>query len=114
MIKRNILAAAGLIFLFVLFLFGKTTISKPDFTQIEQASPVFDITAFISKEKQQLTPSQLAYVSKIENSISRGDVKNQSEKQLTQLANFWKDSAKVFPPYAYDLSEAAKLDNSEK
>ncbi|MGH2564180.1 MAG: tetratricopeptide repeat protein [Ginsengibacter sp.] len=53
-------------------------------------------------------------MSKIENSISRGDVKNQSEKQLTQLANFWKDSARIFPPYAYYLSEAAKLDNSEK
>ena len=114
LIKRIILAAAGLIFLFILFLFGKTTISKPDFLQPGQASPVFDIAAFIAKEKQQLTPSQLVYVSKIENSISRGDVKNQSEKQLTQLANFWKDSARIFPPYAYYLSEAAKLDNSEK
>ena len=80
----------------------------------KQTSPVFNITSFIAKEKQQLTPSQLVFVSKIENSISRGDVKNQSEKQFTQLANFWKDSAGIFPPYAYYLSEAAKLDNSEK
>ena len=114
MTKRIILAAAGLIFLLVLFLFGKTSITKPDFIRTEQASPVFDAKAFIAKEKQQLAASQLIYVSKIENNISRGDVKNQSEKQLTQLANFWKDSARIFPPYAYYLSEAAKLDNSEK
>jgi tetratricopeptide (TPR) repeat protein len=114
LIKRIILATAGLIFLLVLFLFGKTSITKPDFIGPEQASPVFDIKAFIAKEKQQLAASQLIYVSKIENNISRGDVKNQSEKQLTQLANFWKDSAGIFPPYAYYLSEAAKLDNSEK
>jgi tetratricopeptide (TPR) repeat protein len=114
LIKRIFLAATGLIFLMIIFLFGKTTTTKPDFPQPEQTSPVFDITSFIAKEKQQLTPSQIVFVSKIENSISRGDVKNQSEKQLTQLAGFWKDSARKFPPYAYYLSEAAKLVNSEK
>ena len=31
-----------------------------------------------------------------------------------QLAAFWKDSARIFEPYAYYLSEGAKLDNSEK
>ena len=114
LIKRIILAAAGLVFLLALFLFGKTTTTKPDIAAPEQTLPVFDISAFIAKEKQQLTPSQLIHISKIENSISRGDVKNQSQNQLYQLADFWKDSVKLFPPYAYYLSEAAKLDNSEK
>ena len=114
MIKRIILAAAGCTFLFLLFLFGKTTIPKPDFATPAQVIPRFDITAFINKEKQHLTPSELIYVSKIENGISRGDVKNQADRQLTVLANFWKDSVGIFPPYAYYLSEAAKLDNSEK
>ena len=114
MIKRIILAAAGCTFLFLLFLFGQTTIPKPDFATPAQVIPRFDITAFINKEKQHLTPSELIYVSKIENGISRGDVKNQADRQLTVLANFWKDSVGIFPPYAYYLSEAAKLDNSEK
>ncbi len=114
MIKRIILAAAGCIFLLLLFLFGKTTIPKPEFVAPGPATPAFDITAFITKEKQHLTPSQLIYVSKIENGISRGDVKNQFGRQLTVLADFWKDSVGIFPPYAYYLSEAAKLDNSEK
>ncbi len=30
------------------------------------------------------------------------------------MANFWKDSANSFLPYAYYLSEASKLENSEK
>ena len=47
-------------------------------------------------------------------SISRGDVHEQTHRQLNQLANFWKDTAKIFEPYAYYLSESAKLDNSEK
>ena len=114
MIKRIILAGAGLACVFVLFFFGKTTVTKADIPQPVQSSPVFNITFFIAKAKQQLSPSQLVYVSNIENSISRGDVKNQSEKQFSRLAGFWKDSAQIFPPYAYYLSEAAKLDNSEK
>ncbi|MEO8414927.1 MAG: tetratricopeptide repeat protein [Ginsengibacter sp.] len=114
MIKRIFLAAAGLILLFVLLLFGKTTTTKPEFPHSEQVAPVFNIEAAIAREKQQLTPSQLIFVSKIENDISRGDVKIQAEKQFSQLATFWKDSVGVFAPYAYYLSEAAKLDNSEK
>ncbi|MDQ6903842.1 MAG: hypothetical protein M3139_12630 [Bacteroidota bacterium] len=109
------MAACGLVFLFALLLFGKTTTTKPfvPFTA-QTAAPAFNIEASITSYKQKLTPSQLIYVSKIENNISRGDIKNQSEKQLTQLAYFWKDSTGLFVPYAYYLSEAAKLDNSEK
>ena len=115
MTKRILLAAGGLIVLLVLFLFGKTTITKSDFPHAaEPEIPSFNIEAAITKQKQQLTPSQLIYVSKLENDIARGDLKKQSQQQLTQLADFWKDSTGIFFPYAYYLSEAAKLDNSEK
>lgn len=115
MTKRILLAAGGLIVLLVLFLFGKTTITKSDFPHAaEPEIPSFNIEAAITKQKQQLTPSQLMYVSKLENDIARGDLKKQSQQQLTQLADFWKDSTGIFFPYAYYLSEAAKLDNSEK
>lgn len=114
MINRIFLAAGGLICLFVLFFFGKTTTTKVDIPRREMSSPVFNIKAAIAKEKLQLNPLQLVYVSKLENDISRGDVKMQAQKQFTQLADFWKDSAGKFVPYAYYLSEAAKLDNSEK
>ena len=115
MIKRIILAGIGCIFLFLLFLFGKTTIPKSRFCNARTSCSYSSISLLLLlKQKQHLTPSQLIYVSKIENGISRGDVKNQSDRQLTVLADFWKDSVGIFPPYAYYLSEAAKLDNSEK
>lgn len=113
MINRIILAAVGLVLVLILFLFGKTTTVKTSFPHTEQES-AFNIESAITKQKQQLTPSQILYVSKLENGVTRGDVKQQTERQLTQLASFWKDSAGVFIPYAYYLSEAAKLDNSEK
>jgi tetratricopeptide (TPR) repeat protein len=115
LIKRILLAAGGLVFLFALLLFGKTTTIKADFPHTEQSSlPAFNIEAVITKEKQRLSPEQLIYISNLENKISRGDVKKQSENQLDQLASFWKDSVGAFVPYAYYLSEGAKLDNSEK
>jgi tetratricopeptide (TPR) repeat protein len=114
LIKRIFLAAGGFILLLVLLVFGKTTTMKAGFPHEEPASPVFNVEAAITKEKLKLSPLQLIYVSNLENNISRGDVKIQAEKQFTQLANFWKDSVGIFVPYAYYLSEAAKLDNSEK
>ena len=109
------MAGAGVVLLFTLLIFGKTEIPKPPTPDAAAtAAPVFNIQTEITAAKKQLTPAQLLYVTNIENSISRGDVKKQSENQLTILANFWKDSVSSFIPYAYYLSESAKLDNSEK
>ncbi len=74
----------------------------------------FDINQFISQAKSRLTPSQNITLGKLENSVTRGDVLNQQITANNQLAAFWKDSIRLFEPYAYYLSEAAKLDNSEK
>lgn len=114
MTKRIALAAVGVLLLLILLLFGKTSIPKPPMPESQGIAPSFDIHTYISQQKQHLTSAQVAWLSKIENNITRGDVKNQSEQQLNQLALFWKDSANAFIPYAYYLSEAAKLDNSEK
>lgn len=111
---RVYLAGAGILLLLALFIFGKTEIQKPASIVSKEEAPTFNVKATIDQEKKNLTPSQLVYVSKIENEISRGDVKKQSETQFTSLANFWKDSVSSFVPYIYYLSEAAKLDNSEK
>ena len=114
MIKRIILAGAGLVLLFTLLLFGKTVSTKVEAPPPTVAVPAFDVHTVIREEKQKLSPTQLLYVTNIENNISRGDVKNQSKNQFNDLANFWKDSVVSFVPYAYYLSESAKLDNSEK
>jgi tetratricopeptide (TPR) repeat protein len=113
--KRIILAGTGLILVFILFFFGKTTTPKKEVVAAAKAeTPVFNIKDTLVAEKKKLSPVRLIYVTNIENNISRGDVKNQSENQYTNLANFWKDSVGSFIPYAYYLSEAAKLENSEK
>ena len=113
--NRTILAGAGVVLVLVLFFFGKTTTAKKEIPmEAKSEVPQFSIKDTLAAEKQKLSPVQLIHVTKIENAISRGDVKNQTENQYTNLANFWKDSVGSFIPYAYYLSEAAKLDNSEK
>ena len=113
--KRIILAGAGVVLIFVLFFFGKTATTKKEMPPMAKAeTPQFNIKDTLSADKQQLSADQLVYVTKIENDITRGDLKHQGVNQYTNLANFWKDSAGKFIPYAYYLSEAAKLDNSEK
>ncbi len=114
LIKRILLASAGLILLFVLLIFGKTETIKVESSQPVVARSTFNIQDVVAKERQKLTPSQIISVSKLENNITRGDLKKQEGNQYTALAYFWKDSAGIFLPYAYYLSEAAKLDNSEK
>ena len=113
--KRIILGIVGLVLVFILFFFGKTTTVKKELPSLQNAkTAVFNIKDTLSAEKQKLSPVQNIYVSSIENNISRGDVKDQTEEQYNNLANFWKDSVASFIPYVYYLSEAAKLDNSEK
>ncbi|MEP6584228.1 MAG: hypothetical protein ABJA90_08170, partial [Ginsengibacter sp.] len=115
MIKRILLVAGGLVLLFVLLLFGKTETTKIDDSPHAIAEKsAFNIQDIITREKQKLTPAQIIAVSKLENNITRGDLKKQEANQYTSLADFWKDSIQSFLPYAYYLSEAAKLDNSEK
>jgi tetratricopeptide (TPR) repeat protein len=46
--------------------------------------------------------------------VIRGDVKKQKLDVFHQLAHFWKDSARIFEPYAWYEAEAARLENSEK
>ncbi len=114
MIKRIFLTAGGLVLLFSLLIFGKIETKKIDSPQPVAVTHTLNIQDIIAKEKQKLPPSKIISVSKLENNITRGDLKKQEVNQYTALADFWKDSAGIFLPYAYYLSEAAKLDNSEK
>ena len=104
----------GLILLGSLLLFGKIVPPKKNNSPVIPVVNTFSVSDFIKQARQKLSATQLVFVSNLENSISRGDVKSQSLKNFEQLANFWKDSAKSFVPYAYYTAEGAKLDNSEK
>lgn len=112
--QQLFLTACGIILLVSLLFFGTIESQKSAFPHVETTASNFNITDSIQKAKQKLSSSQQLFVSGLENSIKRGDVKQQSYNNYLHLANFWKDSAHSFVPYAYYLSEAAKLDNSEK
>ena len=74
----------------------------------------FNAEQFIASAKQNLSPAQLLYVSDLENSVVRGDVKSQQIIAFDRLAAFWKDTINLFEPYGFYISKASKLDNSEK
>lgn len=113
--KQLIISVAGLALVVLLFKFGSTIAPKSKTAPVAMnTAKSFDILKYIEEEKKHLTPPQIATLGKLENSVTRGDVNTQLITANTQLANFWKDSAHAFEPYVYYLSEAAKLDKSEK
>ncbi|MEO6330224.1 MAG: hypothetical protein ABIO55_14925 [Ginsengibacter sp.] len=109
-----IISGLGLILLASLLLFGKITPPNKNVLQAAPVASAFNVNDLLQQSKKKLTSSQLVFVSNLENSITRGDVKGESIKKFEGMASFWKDSAKEFAPYAYYTAEAAKLDNSEK
>jgi tetratricopeptide (TPR) repeat protein len=119
--QQYMVAGSGVLLFLVLYFFGQTVPSKK-----KQEGPAagntgpsavksIDIQGILQAAHSRLTPGQLSYVNRLENSVVRGDVKNQQIKAYRELANFWEDSVKEgFLPYAYYTGEVAKLENSEK
>ncbi len=115
--KQLILAGVGVILISLLFFFGRTTSNKKEDASAQVNNipqKTFDVLQFIAQEKAKLSPDRIVLLSNIENSISRGDVLSQQIKANEALANFWKDSVKLYEPYGFYTSLASKLVNSEK
>ena len=111
--------AAGSVLLFSLFVFGRFTPAhdhahEPAETSKPASSSNFDFNQYMSNLKKDLTPSQSAYLSSLEDAISRGDLISQKKQNFQAMSDFWRDSARAFTPYIYYLGEKAKLENSEK
>jgi len=68
----------------------------------------------LAKAKSNLSAAQLSYISQLENSVVRGDVKAQQVKANNQLATYWTDSLHQPEIAGYYFGQAAKLENSEK
>ncbi len=119
--KRNqwILSLVGIVLFSTLFFFGKTVSPKKNISKTEQHSPddghghSISFDELLIKAKEKLTDEKKQFVGVLENSINSSATAEQI-KIFKQLATFWKDTARVFEPYAYYTSEAAKLENSEK
>ncbi len=111
-----ILVSCGFLLLITLFFFGRTTSNKK--TQQIAAKPaierVIESDKLIAHAKEKLTESQILRLTSLENSVKRGDIKDQQIKVYEQLASYWGDSIKLFEPFVFYTAEAAKLVNSEK
>lgn len=115
---------AGLLLTAGIYFFVRTKPAKKAKPVAEQHSPddghdhgtgtTVTIDTILIMAKRQLSPAQVVSVSRLESSISRGDVKDQQIHVYHQLARFWSDSAGIFEPYAWYQAEAARLENSEK
>jgi tetratricopeptide (TPR) repeat protein len=80
----------------------------------DHTATTLTIDTFLTIAKRQLTAEQSARISQLENSISRGAVKEQQIHIYHNLARFYYDSAHAFEPYAWYTAEAARLENSGK
>lgn len=116
--QQYLLVGSGVALFVLLFFFGKTIPPKqpsPAATGEQHAEhqPI-KFEEILTKAKEKISPDQSQRLLKLENSVVRGDVKEQQLHVYHQLARFWRDSARIFEPYAYYTAEAAKLENSEK
>jgi tetratricopeptide (TPR) repeat protein len=106
---------AAIFLVAVIYFFGRTTpYKKPVPATVVSGAKSISTDTILSMAKRQLAPEQVIRLTALENSISRGDVKDQQLKIYHQLAHFWSDSAGFFLPYAWYEAEAARLENSEK
>ena len=114
--QQLVLVGSGVVFLCLIYFFGKTIPPKKNPGAVAAAASPKEIsfTTILEASKKQLTPAQQAFVAQLETAVVRGDVKEQQEKVYKQLAAFWKDSAHLLLPYGYYTAEAAKLENSQK
>ena len=100
----------------VLFYFGKNSPSRKN-SETSPINPQFSevsIDTILHHAKEQLKPAQVNWLGALEQSVIRGDVRGQKLDVYHQLAHFWRDSAKIFEPYAWYEAEAARLEYSEK
>lgn len=89
--------------------------SKASASKVEAATTSgISTDSLLFQARQQLTPGQASRIGFLEQSISRGDVPEQQLHIYHQLARFWRDTARVFAPYAWYTAQAARLENSEK
>ena len=83
-------------------------------TQNQDLTSTIAIDSVLTAAKKELPPEQSLKLDLLEKSITRGDVKNQQIEVFHQLAHFWRDTGRVFVPYAWYTAEGARLENSEK
>jgi len=119
--QQMYVAGTGVLLLLALYFFGQTVPPQkkteaseggPSGASIQRPLTTQDI---LQASQSKLTPPQQEYVTRLQHTVVRGDVKVQQLTASRQLAAFWRDSVQNgFLPFAYYTAEAAKLENTEK
>ncbi len=115
--QQLIVAIGSILLLLVLFFFGRTKPYPKETAAAASRDTAFSVLGFdniLAQAKQKLNPAQQSKLTNLENSIVRGDLKSQKIALYSELATFWKDTAKIREPWLYYNGEKAKLENSEK
>ncbi len=79
-----------------------------------QDHSALSIDTILKHARENLSPEQLTRTQFLETSITRGDVNIQKIHVFHQLARFWRDTVRIFEPFAWYTAEVARLENSEK
>ncbi len=115
--QQFILIFSAIIVFVLLFFFGRTIPDKKDLPRpvaVQNNATTISTNDILLKAKTKLSAAQINRLSQLENSVVRGDVKNQQILVYNQLSTFWGDSMHDENLGAYYMGEAAKLENSEK
>jgi len=112
--KQGLIAGAGVLFVLLLFLLGKTNIDKKNTPTLPQKKvEIFDIQSFIIQKRQTLSPTQISIISRLEQDFTCRKPEGQI-RAYNKAAAFWKDSISSPEIYMFYTGESSKLDNSEK
>ncbi len=118
--KQQVILISGALALFVLLYFFGNTIPPKTVAPLNagmdsnKTIPIVTTSDLILKAKAGLSAGQSARIAMLENSVVRGDVKDQQINVYNQLSKFWGDTMRHTELGAYYAGEAAKLENSEK
>ena len=113
--KQQLFLLAGATLLFcVIYFFGKTTPPKKSIAATKGTDSAYNIQKVLEASRTQLTDDQRSRLAQLENSVVRGNVREQKAEVFRQIAAFYRDTAHLLLPFAYYTGEAAKLENSEK
>ena len=78
------------------------------------ATSSFSIDSALDIAKGSLPPANAKILTGLEQSFDKATGDQQKIHAYHQLSKFWKDTAKVFIPFAWYTAESARLENSEK
>ena len=116
--KQKLLYLIGGAVLFcILFFFGRTTPPKKKMPQMpSQAMKLQKLSTddVLAIAKKNISTADQEHLTQLENSVVRGDVKEQQRKVYAQLADYWKNKQNRPDISAYYKGQEGLLDNSEK